>query len=122
MPTDEEVVQTAAEAAEGVILSHYRQSELTDFDVTVTFEEGVLDVDVYVNAPEGGDEADEGDETGDVEADSDAAPDEADDAEADSNPDEDDNAEADPDPEAVADEAARAAGDAVDELFAAEES
>jgi len=82
MPTDEEVVQTAAEAAEGVIFAHYRQSELKDFDVTVTFEEGVLDVDVYVNAP--------------------------------------DDAEADED--AVADEAARTAADAVDELFAAEES
>ncbi|QCC48421.1 DUF3194 domain-containing protein [Halobellus limi] len=52
MPTDEEVVQVAAEAAEGVILGHYKQSALTDFDVTVTFEEGVLDVDVYVNAPD----------------------------------------------------------------------
>ena len=56
MPSDETVVQTAAEAAEGVILAHYRQSELTDFDVTVTFEEGVLDVDVYVNAPDDADE------------------------------------------------------------------
>ncbi|MEF8856819.1 MAG: DUF3194 domain-containing protein, partial [Haloplanus sp.] len=43
----------------------------------VTFEEGVLDVDVYLNAPD-----------------------------------------ADADPEAVADEAARAARDAVDDLFA----
>ncbi|MFB6250116.1 MAG: DUF3194 domain-containing protein [Halobellus sp.] len=77
MPTDETVVQTAAEAAEGVILAHYKQSELTDFDVTVTFEDDVLDVDVYVNAP--------------------------------------DHAEADAD--AVADEAARTARDAVDELF-----
>ncbi|RLM59680.1 DUF3194 domain-containing protein [Halobellus sp. Atlit-31R] len=80
MPTDEEVVQTAAEAAEGVIFAHYKQSELTDFDVTVTFEDGVLDVDVYVNAP------DETDESAD----------------------------------AVADEAARAAGEAVDDLFAAD--
>ncbi|MFC6871883.1 MULTISPECIES: DUF3194 domain-containing protein [Halobellus] len=81
MPTDEEVVQTAAEAAEGVILANYKQSELTDFDVTVTFEDDVLDVDVYVNAPDEGDDA--------------------------------------PDADAVADEAARAAADAVDELFAA---
>ncbi|WP_256287872.1 DUF3194 domain-containing protein [Halobellus inordinatus] len=98
MPTDEEVVQTAAEAAEGVIFAHYKQSELTDFDVTVTFEEGVLDVDVYVNAPD------------DAEQDADAvdvyvnAPDDA-----------------EQDADAVADEAARAAGDAVDELFAADE-
>jgi hypothetical protein len=54
MPTDEEVVQTAAEAAEGVIFSRYKQSDVTDFDVTVTFEGGVLDVDVYVNAPDAG--------------------------------------------------------------------
>lgn len=50
-PTDEEVVRTAAAAAEGVVFSRYKQSTVTDLDVTVTFEEGVLDVDVYVNAP-----------------------------------------------------------------------
>lgn len=76
-PTDEAVVQTAADAAEGVIFEHYNQSDVTDLDITVTFEDGVLDVDVYLNAP--GDAVD---------------------------------------PEAVADEAARAAQDAVDELFA----
>jgi len=79
MVDDEEVVQTAAEAAEGLIFSRYKQSSVKDFDVTVTFEDGVLDVDVYVNPPE----------------------------------------DADPDAEEVADEAARAAQDAVDELFAA---
>jgi hypothetical protein len=78
-PTDEEVVETASAAAEGVVLDRYKQSELTDLDVTVTFEDGVLDVDVYVNPPE----------------------------------------DADPDVEAVAEEAALAAQDAVDELFAA---
>jgi hypothetical protein len=51
-PTDEEVVQAAAEAAEGVVLDRYKQSELTDLDVTVTFEDGVLDVDVYLNPPD----------------------------------------------------------------------
>lgn len=76
-PTDEAVVQTAADAAEDVIFTHYKQSEVTDLDITVTFEDGMLDVDVYLNAP--GDDVD---------------------------------------PEAVADEAARAAQDAVDELFA----
>ncbi len=79
MPSDEEVVRAASTAAEGVILDHYKQSELTDFDVTVEFEAGVLDIDVYVNPPE----------------------------------------DADSDPDAVADEAALAAGDAVDELFEA---
>ncbi len=52
-PTDETVVEAASDAAEGVILSRYKQSELRDFDVTVRFEDGVLDVDVYVNPPEG---------------------------------------------------------------------
>ena len=50
-PTDEEVVETAADAAEGVVLSRYKQSEVTDLDVTVTFEDGILEVDVYLNAP-----------------------------------------------------------------------
>jgi hypothetical protein len=77
-PTDEEIVETASAAAEGVVLERYKQSELTDLDVTVTFEDGVLDVDVYVNPPE----------------------------------------DADPDAEEVAEEAALAAQDAVDELFA----
>lgn len=76
-PSDAEVVRTGAEAAEDVIFSRYKQSDVTDFDVTVTFEEGILDVDVYLNAPEG------------IE-----------------NPDD------------VADDAARAAQAAVDELFA----
>ncbi|RAW46525.1 DUF3194 domain-containing protein [Halorubrum sp. 48-1-W] len=57
-PTDEEVVRTAAEAAEGVVFEHYDQSAVTDLDVTVTFEAGVLDVDVYLNAPDGPDDPD----------------------------------------------------------------
>ncbi|AQL42236.1 DUF3194 domain-containing protein [Halorientalis sp. IM1011] len=50
-PTDEDVVETAADAAEGLVFSRYKQSEVTDLDVTVTFEDGVLEVDVYLNAP-----------------------------------------------------------------------
>jgi uncharacterized alkaline shock family protein YloU len=80
MPTDEEVVQTAAEAAEGLIFDRYKQSAVRDVDVTVTFEEGVLDVDIYLNAPD------------------------------------------DEKAQRVADEAARAARDAVDDLFAAEDA
>jgi hypothetical protein len=52
MPTDEEVVDTAAEAAEGLVLDRLRNSNVEDLDITVTFEDGVLDVDVYVRAPE----------------------------------------------------------------------
>ena len=51
-PSDEEIVRTAAEAAEGVVFAHSDQSAVTDLDVTVTFEDGVLDVDVYLNAPD----------------------------------------------------------------------
>ncbi|WP_418281105.1 DUF3194 domain-containing protein [Halorubrum sp. DTA98] len=51
-PSDAEVVRTAATAAEGVVFSYYDQSAVTDLDVTVTFEAGVLDVDVYLNAPD----------------------------------------------------------------------
>jgi hypothetical protein len=76
-PTDAAVVETASEAAEGLVLDRYKQSELTDLDVTVTFEDGVLDVDVYVNPPD----------------------------------------DAEPDAEEVAEAAALAAQDAVDELF-----
>lgn len=50
-PTDQEVVQTAAEAAEGVVLDRYKQSSVRDLDVTVTFEDGTLEVDVYLNPP-----------------------------------------------------------------------
>jgi hypothetical protein len=52
MPTDDEVVQAAAEAAESVVFSRFGVSEVEDLDVTVSFEDGVLEVDVYVNAPE----------------------------------------------------------------------
>lgn len=49
-PTDEEVVEAAADAAEGLVFSRLSKSDLADLDVTVTFEDGVLDVDVYVEA------------------------------------------------------------------------
>jgi len=51
-PTDDAVVDAASDAAEGLVLSRYRQSEIDDLDVTVSFENGILEVDVYLNAPE----------------------------------------------------------------------
>ncbi len=48
-PSDETVVTTAAEAAEGVVLSRFSNKSVTDLDITVSFEDGVLDVDVYLN-------------------------------------------------------------------------
>jgi hypothetical protein len=50
-PSDETVVSVASDAAEGVVLDRYRKSDVTDLDVTVRFEDGQLEVDVYLNAP-----------------------------------------------------------------------
>ena len=52
MPSDETVVETAAEAAQGLVFSRLKQSDVDDLDVTVTFEDGTLTVDVYVHAPD----------------------------------------------------------------------
>ena len=52
MPTDEEVVQTAAQAAEGLVFSRFKRSAVRDYDVEVTFGDGVLEVDVWINAPD----------------------------------------------------------------------
>jgi hypothetical protein len=49
-PDDAEVVRTAAQAAENVVFSRYDRSAVDDLDVTVTFEDGVLSVDVYLDA------------------------------------------------------------------------
>jgi hypothetical protein len=49
MPEDAEIVETAAEAAENVIFSRCNNSAVADFDVTVTFEDEMLEVDVYLN-------------------------------------------------------------------------
>lgn len=56
-PTEAEVVETASAAAEGLILDRYKQSEVTDLDVTVRFEDGTLEVDVYLDAPDDPDPA-----------------------------------------------------------------
>lgn len=52
MATDDEVVETAADAAETVIFSRLSVSDIEDYDVTVTFEDRMLDVDIYVKAPD----------------------------------------------------------------------
>lgn len=51
-PTDATVVETAAAAAESVVFSRIDEGEIDDLDVTVSFEEDVLEVDVYVHAPD----------------------------------------------------------------------
>jgi hypothetical protein len=49
-PDDAEVVRTAARAAEDVVFSRLDHAEVTDLDVTVTFEEEILEVDVFLDA------------------------------------------------------------------------
>lgn len=49
-PDADEVVDVASTAAENVVLSRFAKSDLGDFDVTVTFDNGMLEVDVYVRA------------------------------------------------------------------------
>jgi hypothetical protein len=50
---DATVVETAVEAAESVIFSRYDRSAIADVDVNITFEDDILEVDVYLDAPEG---------------------------------------------------------------------
>ena len=57
-PTDREVVEAASAAAEGLILDRYKQSDVSDMDVTVRFEDGTLEVDVYLDAPDDPDNPD----------------------------------------------------------------
>jgi hypothetical protein len=54
-PTDADVVEAAAAAAEGVVFERYRKSDVRDLDVTVTFENDRLSVDVYLNPADGTD-------------------------------------------------------------------
>jgi hypothetical protein len=52
VPDDEAVVEAAVDAAEDVIFSAYARSDIRDLDVTVHFEDAVLEVDVYLNVPD----------------------------------------------------------------------
>jgi len=49
-PAANEVVETAAAAAEEVIFSRVSQSEISDIDVTISFTDQQLEVDVYLDA------------------------------------------------------------------------
>lgn len=48
---DEAVVDAAVSAAEDVILSRYSRSEIRDLDLSISFENGHLDIDIYLDAP-----------------------------------------------------------------------
>ena len=48
MPTKEEIVDQAAEAATDLIFSHYDASAVEDVDVSIAFEEEELSIDIYL--------------------------------------------------------------------------
>lgn len=50
-PRDEAVVQVASDAATDLVLARVDRSAIEDLDVTVRFDDGVLEVDVYLHAP-----------------------------------------------------------------------
>ncbi|MFQ3294526.1 MAG: hypothetical protein ACI9PP_002308 [Halobacteriales archaeon] len=58
MPTDQAVVETAANAAADLIFARIGRSTVDDYDVTVSFEDEVLEVDVYVVAPDATEDTD----------------------------------------------------------------
>lgn len=51
-PTDAAVVEAAADAAEDLVFSRLDAGDIEDLDVTVSFDAGRLDVDVYLHAPD----------------------------------------------------------------------
>jgi len=51
-PTDADVVRAAADAAEEHVFTRLDRADVADLDVTVTFEDRVLEVDVYLHAPD----------------------------------------------------------------------
>jgi hypothetical protein len=58
-PTDADVVRTAADAAEALVFSRLDRAAVDDLDVTVTFEDRVLEIDVYLHAPDADADADQ---------------------------------------------------------------
>lgn len=51
-PPDDSVVEAASDAAEDVVFSRLSVDEVQDFDITVTYADGILEVDVYLHAPD----------------------------------------------------------------------
>lgn len=51
MPADAEVADTAHSAAIETILSHYDPETIEDLDVTASFDDGELTIDVYLLVP-----------------------------------------------------------------------
>ena len=49
MTEDSTVVETAASAAEGYILSQYASSDIADVDIRVSYREKALTVDIFID-------------------------------------------------------------------------
>lgn len=49
--SDEEIVEAASDAASEVVFSRLSVEAVHDLDIAVTYDEGVLEVDVYLHAP-----------------------------------------------------------------------
>ena len=56
MVDPESVVETASEAAHGYVFSRLAKASIEDIDVTVSFEDDVLEVDVKILAPDAEDD------------------------------------------------------------------
>lgn len=52
MTDDETIVETAASAAEGYILSTFSSADIHDLDIRVRFEDGDLTVDILLETAE----------------------------------------------------------------------
>lgn len=52
MPDDAEAAEVAHSAAVEVILSEYGRDEIEDLDVTASFDDGELTLDVYLLVPD----------------------------------------------------------------------
>lgn len=52
MVSERAVVDAAVEAAERVVFSRFDRSEVADLDLGVSYEDGQLDVDVYLHVPD----------------------------------------------------------------------
>jgi len=57
VPDDAELVEAAVAAAEDIIFSTYRRSEIRDLDIGVQLVEDRLEIDIYLDVPDGGETA-----------------------------------------------------------------
>jgi len=54
VPEDVAIVDAAVDAAESVIFSRYDRSEIRDLDIGIEFDAGELEIDIYLDVPDGG--------------------------------------------------------------------